>query len=62
MLFLHIITYCFLEVTSLLNLNSKLISEFALGDELTAKTNNSSFDYPRGIYSITADVSFGSPI
>lgn len=45
-----------------MNLNPKLISEFALGDELTTKTNISSFDDPQGIYGSTADVSFGSPI
>ena len=48
--------------TAFLNLNPKFISEFALGDELTAKTNISSFDDPRGIYGSTANVSFGSPI
>ena len=57
-----IITYCYLVATAFLNLNPKLISEFALGDELTTKTNSGSFDDPRGIYGSTADVSFGSPI
>jgi hypothetical protein len=48
-----------LVATAFLNLKPKIISEFALGDELTAKTNTSSIDDPRGIYGSTADVSFG---
>jgi len=62
MLFLLIITYCYLVATAFLNLKPKSILEMVLGVELKAKTNDCSFDDPRGMYGSNENVSFGSPI
>jgi len=59
---LVIITYCYLVATAFLNLNPKSILKIVLGVELTAKTNDGSFDDPRGIYGSTVGVTFDSPI
>ena len=62
MLFLPIITYCYLVATAFLNLIPKSILKMFLGVELKAKTNNGSFDDSRGLGSDTLTVRFSSPI
>ena len=62
MLFLLIITYCYLVATAFLNLIPKSFLEMFLGVELKAKTNNGSFDDSRGLGSDTSTVRFSSPI
>ena len=57
-----IITYCYLVATAFFSLNPKSLLENCLGAKLTAKTNISSFDDPRGIVGSTAQVTFGNPI
>ena len=60
--FLVIITYCYFVAAAFFCLEPKFCLEYCLGAKLTAKTNISSFDDPRGIIGSTSQVTFGSPL